>query len=39
MDDEVEYCDFFNCPEVEEPLNVLAGIAKKQKVDVVIDSN
>lgn len=39
MEDEIEYYDSLNCPEVEEPLKVPAGIAKKQKVDIVIDND
>lgn len=39
MEDEIEYYDSLNRPEIEEPLKVPASIAKKQKVDVVIDSD
>ena len=37
--DEIEYYDFLNRPEIEEPLKVPSSIAKRQKVEVIIDSN
>lgn len=39
IEDEIEYYDSLNRPEIEEPLKVPSSIAKKQKVEVIVDSD
>ena len=39
IEDEIEYYDSFNWPEIEKPLKVLSSIAKRQKVEIIIDSD
>lgn len=39
IEDKIEYYDSLNRPEIEEPLKVLSSIAKRQKVEVIVDSN
>lgn len=39
MEDEIEYSDSLNRPEIEEPLKVPSSIAKREKVEVTVDSD